>query len=110
MRIKYGAFSGCISLFFVVIGYSVEQIQNNAFYNCISLESIAIPKSVTEIGYEAFQKCSKLETVIFNDPVGWYCRDYRSIKKNFTSTELSNSVTAAKYLVNTCSALKWYKG
>lgn len=47
----------------ILIGDSVNRIDDNTFDNCIELSSVIIGQSVTAIGYSAFSGCSKLTSI-----------------------------------------------
>lgn len=55
------AFSGCISLNYISIPFSVTSIGNYAFNNFSSLKKRFIPSSVISIGEYSFNSCSSLK-------------------------------------------------
>ncbi|MBQ3596346.1 MAG: leucine-rich repeat protein [Clostridia bacterium] len=68
-KINSCAFSGCSSIYSIVIGDSVTYIGSCAFYGCDSLTSIEIPDSVTRIGVGAFSGCSSIYSIVIPDSV-----------------------------------------
>ena len=103
------AFYNCTGLASVTIGKGVTSIEYRTFYNCTSLTSITIPDSVTSIGNYAFSGCTGLTSVTFENTTGWW----RSTKSTATSgtsissSDLSNSSTAARYLTSTYKDYYW---
>lgn len=61
------AFYNCTNLKEVVMGNSVEMLEQYAFSMCTSLESITLPSSVKEIGLLAFYKNTSLKEVALNE-------------------------------------------
>ena len=108
------AFYNCTSLTSITIPEGVASIGEKAFYNCTSLTSIEIPSSVTSIEDRAFFKCTSLTRAVFNNPDNWEISSSSSFSNPFTytisSSDLSNSYTAAKYLTSTYSAYYWRRG
>ena len=94
--------------------YSVTSIEDRAFSGCSNLTSIEIPSSVTSIEDRAFFKCTSLTRAVFNNPDNWEISSSSSFSNPFTytisSSDLSNSYTAAKYLTSTYSAYYWRRG
>ena len=102
------AFADCSSLTSVVIGDSVMSIGDDAFYDCTSLTSIEIPASVTSIGFCAFYGCSSLTQAKFINSYGWFASyDEFSSVCDFSSSNIKNSKTAAKYLTTTWVYAYW---
>ena len=100
------AFYNCSSLTSITIGNSVTSIDSYAFRGCGSLKSVTIPSSVTSIGESAFYDCNSLTTVVFENTSGWKILIiYDEII--ISSSDLSNSSTAATYLTNTYSGCTW---
>ena len=83
----------------------VTFIWEEALQNCASLTSVVIPKSVTSIGENAFSQCYSLTSVEFKDPNGWVINGSYLL----TSSELSNTSTAAQYLTSTYRDYIWSK-
>lgn len=107
--IGWKAFYRCTSLTSVTIENSVETIEDYAFYECTSLTSVTIPDSVTSIGYRAFYNCNSLTSVTFENPNGWWYSE-SSIAiggTSISSTNLSNTSTAAEYLTSTYYNYYW---
>ena len=95
------AFYNCDGLTSVTIGNSVTNIGYNAFYDCDDLTSVTIGNSVTSIGYAAFEDCTSLTSVKFTNAGGWKADD-----TTLSSSDLSNSSTAAQYLRETyCNSI-----
>ena len=72
---------------------SVTSIGQWAFFYCEKLESVSIGKGVESIGNEAFSYCYRLASVTFKNPDGWMAGG-----SAFSAAELSDPVTAARYL------------
>ena len=96
------AFLECKKLKSIDIPDSVISIGREAFYRCESLTSITIPAGVTSIGYGAFYNCTNLTRVIFKNTSGWTAGD-----TSISSSSLSNSSTAARYLKETYLNYTW---
>ncbi|MBQ6979184.1 MAG: leucine-rich repeat protein, partial [Clostridia bacterium] len=127
------AFYGCKSLTSIKIGNSVKSIGSGAFARCSSLTSITIPDSVTSIGGAAFSDCSSLTSVTIGygvTSIGVCAFGFSSLKsvtfKNaswwkvskssdmsspttLTSSDLSNTSTAATYLTSTYVYRYWQR-
>ncbi len=103
------AFSGCTGLTSITIPESVTSIGNNAFYGCTGLTSITIPESVTNIGLSAFEGCSNLKNIELKNTEGWWYAGYSNAVSGteISSTDLSNTETAASYLTNTYRSYYW---
>ena len=101
-RIGDYAFWDCSSLTSITIPNSVISIGSYAFYYCSSLKSITIPNSVTSIGMSAFRDCSNLTSVTFNTTTGW-----KAGTTPLSSTNLSNTSTAATWLKTTYVSSTW---
>jgi hypothetical protein len=98
------AFEGCTGLTSVTLDNGIQTIGESAFENCISLTSIIIPSSITSIYRYAFDGCASLTSVVFMPKTGWTWFGYLASDGDygevlFSSSDLSNSDTAAAYLV-----------
>ncbi len=100
--IEASAFYNCTSLTSITISKNVTSIGSSAFRGCTGLQSIVIPNNVTTIKTYAFKDCSNLKIVTFKETVGWQADSI-----DIQSSDLTNSVTAAKYLINTYSSYTW---
>ncbi|GEM_PF-6444314 len=91
---------------------SVTSIGRGAFSGCSSLTSIAIPNSVTSIGRGAFSGCSSLTSVTFVNASGWKASIYSDMSYSalLSSSDLSNTSTAAQYLKSDYSDRYWKRG
>ena len=68
--IGYRAFGMCYELRKLVIGNSVETIDEYAFYKCTGLkEKLVIPNSVVSIGKYAFAYCAALKELVIGNSV-----------------------------------------
>ncbi len=65
MTIEESAFANTQHLKLVIIGSSVEKIEDKAFYQS-SIESIVINKSVKDIGYATLANCNHLTNVYYS--------------------------------------------
>ena len=105
------AFRECTNLASVTFGDNSQltSIGFRAFDSCNNLTSITIPASVTRIGAYAFSECTNLASVTFENPMGWWYTDSNTATSGtvLSSTDLSNSSTAAEYLVSTYSDYYW---
>ena len=99
------AFYDCDSITSVVIPDNVTTIGNHAFYGCSSLTSVVIGDSVTYIGQYAFNCCDNLTCAEFKDPNGWRISGMYPL----TSSELSDTSTAAQYLRSNYCYYTWIK-
>ena len=82
-------------------GSNLERIEEGAFsFN--SLTDITIPDSVSYIGTRAFVGNGNLTTITFENTNGWTAGS-----TSLTSSNLSNSATAATYLTNTYANREW---
>lgn len=100
--IEASAFYNCTSLTSITISKNVTSIGASAFRGCTGLQNIVIPNNVTTIKTYAFKDCSNLKTVVFNETVGW-----QADTTDISSSDLTNSITAAKYLINTYNSRTW---
>ena len=106
--IKEGAFVQCSELTSITISDGVTSIGNQAFATCSGLTSITIPNSVTSIEYGAFGGCSNLTNVTFKNTSNWYIRDFADTTPTaISSSDLSNTSTAADYLKSTYCDKYW---
>ena len=92
---KY-AFYDCDKLMSVSFAENSQltTIGTYAFKYCSKLASITIPAGVTTIETYAFESCSNLSSVTFVQTNGWA----RNSSYSFSSSDLANTATAAKYL------------
>jgi ribosomal protein L32 len=95
------AFSNCSSLTSITIPDSVTDIDLYAFSGCSSLTSVTIGNGVTSIGNSAFDGCDSLTSVLFKKTSGWKVYYYTGKVTSISSSDLSNTETAAKYLTST---------
>ena len=104
-------FAGCSELSNVVLGNSLLDIGLGAFYNCSSLASITIPKNIRRIDEMAFRYCDSLRSVTFENPNGWQqsSYSYSTFGEDISADDLSNLVTAARYLKSTYSSCYWFR-
>ena len=102
--IGLAAFSGNFGLteFIFEDGIQIERIEPDTFSSCTSLSSITIPASVNYIGEGAFHSCDSLTTAVFEITEGWTAGSTL-----LTSSNLSNSTTAATYLRSTYGGREW---
>ena len=128
-NILYGAFYNCSGLKSIKIGNGVTSIGERSFYNCYGLTNITIPNSVTSIGKNAFSYCSSLTSITIPNSVtsieggaflycsgltsvtfvntsGWWVSSSRT-DRSITSSDLSDSATAATYLKSTYAGYYW---
>ena len=103
------AFYECRSLKSITIPNSVTSIDYSAFYDCTSLTSVTIGNNITSIGKWAFSGCSSLTSVTFENPDGWwYAWDSTAASgTNISTTDLSDTSTAATYLTNMYHNYYW---
>ena len=94
------AFSG-VSPTEITIPNTVTSIGSYCFFGC-AFASITIPNSVTSIGQYAFRSCSKLTSATFENTSGW-----KAGETTLSSDDLSNTSTAATYLVSTYATAEW---
>lgn len=69
-RIEESAFSNCKWLESVKLSSGLLTIEDNAFANCINLKEITIPASVTMIGYDVFKDCPSLVIIVESGSYG----------------------------------------
>ena len=67
VSIGYEAFRDCKNLTSLIVGDSINIIDQYAFYNCCNLINISIPKSVTRIDAYAFNGCNSLKELNIED-------------------------------------------
>lgn len=72
------AFSGCNSLYSIVIPDNVSSIGGSAFSNCTSLRKVTIGNKVSHIGDYAFDGCTNLDEVHITDIEAWVSIDFVS--------------------------------
>ena len=103
-------FANCTSLTSVILPSTITSIEFGAFSGCTSLTSITIPSSVVSIYINAFDGCTSLTSVKFESTTGWhYGTKGNPGYYEFTSSELSNTSTAAEYLTVTYKGNIWSK-
>ena len=106
--IKNNTFYMCFSLTSVAIPDSVTKIENNAFEWCKDLTNITIPKGVTTIGNSAFSNCNSLNSASFKTTSGWtVVNEDLGKRANINSSNLTNTSTAATYLISTYKDYRW---
>lgn len=98
--------SGLIS---ITIPDSVTTIEFGAFWLCSSLVEATIGSNVTSIGEYAFENCSSLTSVTFKNTNGWWfsTSDTTTNITYISSSRLSNTSTAARYLSSTYCSYCW---
>lgn len=103
------AFYNCTGLTSVTIGDSVTSIGRYAFSGCTGLTRITIPNNVTNIDPYAFSGCTHLTNVTFINTTGWQrCNSSTATSgTSISSSDLSNSSTAARYLTSTYDYYYW---
>ena len=101
--IENSAFRASESLTSIIIPDSVESIKANAFYGCGNLTTITIGKGVIIINQQAFSYCRNLISATFKNPNGWNL--IRGV--SLSSTDLSDTATAAEYLRSTYCSKNW---
>ena len=96
----------------VVVGDSVMIIGSNAFMTCVNLINVTIGSNVTNIDKGCFLECSYLTSVIFKNSTGWFVASSSSATSgtNLSSTDLSNTSTAANFLTITHNTKYWKRG
>ena len=73
-----------------------------------SATKVVIPYSVTSIGSSAFRGCSNLTNVTFKNTSNWYVGSSVGDKKTaISSSDLSDTSTAATYLKSTYAGKYW---
>ena len=96
-----GMFSGCASLTALPLSDKASTVETDAFEHCYGLTAVVIPATVTRIGSEAFSNCRNLKSVRFANPVGWYCKSFRSLDGGPRDyLELSDPIANARRLVS----------
>lgn len=125
------SFKGCTNLANITIPNSVTKIEAYAFFSCSALTgltlpshlieiediafadsgltSITIPNSVTKIGEWSFEDCDNLTSVTFENPNGWSYSSSSDMSSPtaLSSSDLSNTATAATYLKTTYTDKYW---
>ena len=108
-EIGRGTFYACTKLKSLTISNNLAKIPNTFAYNCTALTSITIPSSVTSIDTNAFGACSRLTSATFKVTSGWWRSTSASATSGTTisSSYLSNTSTAATYLISTYAGYYW---
>lgn len=83
----------------LIIPESVTEIGEGVFQS-FNGNSITITKNVTKIGNNAFLNCENVTSVIFENTENWKMTS-GSTTHEFTSEDISNTSTAATYLIKT---------
>lgn len=93
-------------------GLYVTHIGDYAFEGCSNITKITISRSVSSIGLNAFGMCQALVEVFFENPSDWRYVSYFNpqLRDDFSSTELSDTAVAARYLVSDYNGCYWKKG
>jgi hypothetical protein len=86
----------------ITIPDGVTSIGHLVFHYCTGLTSITIPSSVTKICCYAFTGCDNLTSVTFKNTSGWTAGS-----TSLSSSNLSNTSTAATYLVSSYNNSIW---
>lgn len=97
-------FGGCSSLSKVVLPDGLVRIGNYAFLGCSSLTELELPSSLNFIGVWCFQNCTALKSVDFSNANGWIAGVTAIV-----SADLSDTSTAAKYLVTNYYSSVWQR-
>ena len=108
------AFYGCITLATVDFesGSLLSTIGERAFGECSSLSNFIVQSRVTLIKGYAFEGCSSLSSVTFQDRTTWRVYTSETASSAYatiSSSTLSNTATAARYLTSTYQAYYWRK-
>ena len=84
-------------------------IGDDAFYDCDRLRTVIIGNSVTHIGSGAFAYCYSIKGITFKNTSGWWCTSSSNETDviGIFSTDLTDPVTAAKYLIVTYKDYYW---
>lgn len=106
--IAQSAFCWCSSLKIVTILEGVKYIWNTAFRGCKSLKYINIPTTLINIKPYAFYQCNSLEKAYFDNTEGWEVNGFM-VKKEISSSDLSNPSKAAYLLCNKYLQCDWGK-
>ncbi len=105
------AFQSCVSVTSVDLSNCTKLtiIGRSSFASCSKLISITIPASVKNIGTYAFSGSKALTSATFKQTSGWYVTTSKtSSGTSLTSTDLSDTSTAATYLISTHYTKFWY--
>ena len=102
------AFHHCYALTSVALGITTNKIDENAFAFCTALNQITIPNSVTKIGANAFSACSALKKAVFITANGWkVIKGGDNDEDKDVSKDITDSETAANYLINNYADKDW---
>ena len=64
--IRYGAFSTCTNLSYIILSNGVSEIEIEAFAGCLSVTNIVIPASVASLQLAVFEACPNLASIFFS--------------------------------------------
>lgn len=96
------AFERCEGVTSVEIGTGVKIIEMSTFYGCSKLSKVVFSSNLMEIGPSVFENCTSLTSATFKTTTGW-----KAGTTTLSSTSLSNTSTAARYLRSTYVDETW---
>ena len=85
-KIQEGSFYGCSNLEEIDFSNTIlKKISEQCFESCTSLKSIHLPSSIKSIEYDDFRNCDNLESVILDgvNEIGYYAFGYCHNLKEF---------------------------